>query len=56
MTVVLMVMSGMDSHTISETWDGFGCGLGVGQSGCLGRSTTLDFVIGSMSRSEVKRY
>jgi hypothetical protein len=56
MIVVLMLMSGMDPHTISETWDGFGSWLRVGQSGCLGRSTTVDSVVESMSLSEVKIY
>jgi hypothetical protein len=56
MTTMPTVMSGMDPHTISETWDGFGCWLGVGQSCGLGRTTVVDFVVGSMSCSEVKRY
>jgi hypothetical protein len=32
MTVVLMVMSGMDLHTIRVTWVGMVGTLGVGQS------------------------
>jgi hypothetical protein len=32
MTAVLMVMSGLDPHTIRETWDGMVGMLGVDQS------------------------
>jgi hypothetical protein len=36
MTVVLMVMSGIDPHTIRVTWFGMVGTLGFGQSGVLG--------------------
>jgi hypothetical protein len=56
MTVVLTVMSNMDPHTISETCDGFWLLVGVGQSCGLGQATTVDSVVGSMSRFEEKSY
>jgi hypothetical protein len=31
-----MIMSGICPHMINETWDGFSCWLGVGQSCGLG--------------------
>jgi hypothetical protein len=55
MTVMLTVMSGMDPHTISwnQGWVWFGCESG--QSYCLGQTTAVDSVVGSMSRFEEKR-
>jgi hypothetical protein len=47
MAVMLMVMSGMDPHTIRVTWVGM---LGVDQSHQLGRATAVDSVICLMSR------
>jgi hypothetical protein len=55
MIVMLTVMSGIDHHTISETWVVFGYWLGVGESYCLGQSTAVDFVVWSMLHFEVKR-
>jgi hypothetical protein len=52
---MLTVMSGMDPHTISwnQGWVWFGCESG--QSYCLGQTTAVDSVVGSMSRFEEKR-
>jgi hypothetical protein len=52
MTLVLTVMSGMDSHMIRVTWVGMVEMLGVGQSCLLGRTTAVDSVVCSMSRHE----
>jgi hypothetical protein len=49
MAVVLMVMSGMDPHTIRVTWVGMVGMLGVDESHQLGRATAVDSVICSMS-------
>jgi hypothetical protein len=48
MIAVLMVMSGMDPHTIRVTWVGMVGMLKVGQPCILGRATTMDFVVCSM--------
>jgi hypothetical protein len=56
MIAVLMVMSGMGPHTISETWDVFGCWLGVSQSCGVDQTTVVDSVVGSMSCFEEKNF
>jgi hypothetical protein len=55
MTAVLTVMSGMDPHTIRETWFGTVGMLGWLVSCSLGRTTTVDSVVGLMSCFEKKR-
>jgi hypothetical protein len=56
MTVMLMVMSGMDPHTIRVTWVGNVGMLRVGQSCTLGRSTVVDSMVCSMSHLEETSY
>jgi hypothetical protein len=52
MAVVLMVISGMDPHTIRVTrMGGLDVGM-VGQSVLLGQTTTVDSVAGSMLHFE----
>jgi hypothetical protein len=50
MTAMLMVMSGIDPHTIRVTWVGMIGKLGVSHSCILGQVAVVDFVIGLMSR------
>jgi hypothetical protein len=45
MTVVLMVMSGKEPHTIIVTWIGMVGMLAVGQSCLLGRAAIVDSVV-----------
>jgi hypothetical protein len=53
MTAVLMIMSGMDPHTITETWIGMvGCWELVSCS--LRQTIALDSLVGSMSRFKEK--
>jgi hypothetical protein len=49
MAVVLIVMSGMDPHTISWNPGWVWFGWKSGQSYCLGRTTIVDSVVCSMS-------
>jgi hypothetical protein len=49
MTVMLMVISDMDPHTIRVTWIGMVGMLCFGQYGLLGRAAVVDPVVGSMS-------
>jgi hypothetical protein len=55
MTVVLTVMSIIDPNMINWNlrWDWFG--WESGQSYCLGQTTPVDSVVGSMSRFKEKR-
>jgi hypothetical protein len=55
MIVMLTIMSDMDPHAIRVTWIGMVGMLRFGQHGFLGRTTTVDSVVGSMSRFEEKR-
>jgi hypothetical protein len=55
-TVVLMVMSGMEPHTIGVTWDGMFGVMGVGQTRHLGRATVVDYVVCLMSHLEEKSF
>jgi hypothetical protein len=55
MTVVLTVMSGMDLHMISWNLGWVQSGWEFGQSYCLGRTTTVDSVLGLMLCFEEKR-
>jgi hypothetical protein len=56
MIAMLVVMSGMDPHTIRVSWVGMVEMLGVGQSCLLGRATTVDFVVCLMSHLEEKSF
>jgi hypothetical protein len=56
MIVVLMVMRGMDPHTIRVTWARMVGMLGVGQSRHLGRATIVDSMVCSMSHLEEKSF
>jgi hypothetical protein len=56
MTVVLMIMCGMDPHTIRVTWVGMVEMLGVGRSCLLGQATIVDSVVCSMSHLEEKSF
>jgi hypothetical protein len=49
MTAMIVVMRGMDPHTIRVTWVGM---LGVSQSHHLGRATVVDSVVCLMLRLE----
>jgi hypothetical protein len=56
MTVVVTVVSGMNPHMISGNLGvGLDDGLGVSQSCGLSQATTVDTMVGLMSRSEVMR-
>jgi hypothetical protein len=46
MTIMLMVMSGMDTHTIRLTWIGMVGRWGFGQYGVLGQATIVDSMVG----------
>jgi hypothetical protein len=56
MKTVLTVMSGMDPHTIRETWVGMDGKLGVSQSFVLGQTAIVDSVVGLMSCSRRRTF
>jgi hypothetical protein len=56
MIAVLMVMSGMDPQTIRLTWVGMVGKSRVGQSCTLGRATTVDSMVCSLSRLKEKSF
>jgi hypothetical protein len=56
MIVMLMVLNGMDPHTIRVTWEGMVGMLGVGQSCLLGQATVVDSVVCSMLCLEEKSF
>jgi hypothetical protein len=55
MTAVLMVMSGMDPHTIRETKIAMVGMFGVWLVLCLDRTAIVDSVVRSMSRFKKKK-
>jgi hypothetical protein len=56
MTAMLMVMSGMDPHTIRETLGWYGWEMGVSQSCVLGQTVVANSVVGLMSCFEEKSF
>jgi hypothetical protein len=55
MIAVLIVMNGVDPHTIRVTWIGMVRRFGFGQYGLLDRAAIVDSVVCSMSHFEEKR-
>jgi hypothetical protein len=55
MIAVLIVMSGVNPHTIRVTWIGMVRRFGFGQYGLLDRAAIVDSVVCSMSHFEEKR-
>jgi hypothetical protein len=56
MTVVLMIISGMDPHTIIWNLRWIWFGWESGESYYLGRTTAVDSVVGSMSHFDEKSF